>query len=623
VSWIFALLVAVFAIDAVRMRRRVRALNVLPSASERAGSEEPPFVVAAGVHLDDVTRRLVARYAQERGLHVVDLVPGNLPTAQILGLIYLTDPASYCRDGRADGRTAGHALYVAPELLSRLGIAAGPVDDPVAFVRLAKRLKRHASEATDLVVVPQLQAVRAEPRYGLAVLRQLLGSATGMVLGVQLLIYVVLGLALGAGIAGASAWPWGVSALAAYQLQPLLVLLGAPVKSPDLAAMTLLRLPRDVVDWGRLVARSWHHDQADGQLGALRTDYLRLLQGGTERFFEPRRDTCPVCTSSDLQVHLRTTDLLQGKPGQFVLDRCRACEHIFQNPCLNSEGLDFYYKDFYDGLGQDDAELIFGATDVSYLGRARMVEGVAQPQRWLDVGGGHGHFCRAARDVWPSTRFDSLDLSESLVEAQRCGWVDTAFRGLFPELAPSLTGRYDVVSMHHYLEHTLDPRAELAAARQALSPGGLLLIEVPDPQSLLGAVLGRYWVPWFQPQHQHLLSRANLARLLDEHGFVPLAWERGEAHQQVDFLFAVILFLQRLAPRGHTPWRPALQVRQRVWRAVVWTLGLPFIVVAHGLDWMLSPFVRRWGMSNTYRVLARAPGRAEQRQPAGERSQVA
>ena len=62
---------------------------------------------------------------------------------------------------------------------------------------------------------------------------------------------------------------------------------------------------------------------------------------------------------------------------------------------------------------------------------------------------------------------------------------------------------YDVVSMHQYLEHTREPLEELKAANRVLKVGGYLLIEVPNPDSLLGVVLRSFWLAWFQPQHLH------------------------------------------------------------------------------------------------------------------------
>ena len=126
------------------------------------------------------------------------------------------------------------------------------------------------------------------------------------------------------------------------------------------------------------------------------------------------------------------------------------------------------------------------------------------PRSWLDVGTGHAHFCRIAKTIFPDTEFHGLDFGDAIAEALRRGWISHAYDGLFPEKAAEVAGRYDVISMHHYLEHTLDPFAELDAVATALGPGGHLLIEIPDPESWFGRVLRTLWIPWFPPQHLHL-----------------------------------------------------------------------------------------------------------------------
>jgi hypothetical protein len=69
---------------------------------------------------------------------------------------------------------------------------------------------------------------------------------------------------------------------------------------------------------------------------------------------------------------------------------------LFQNPRLSLEGLDFYYRNFYDGPGEAAVRPMFAAQREHYLARGRMLQGIATPTRWLDVGGGHGDFCHAA-----------------------------------------------------------------------------------------------------------------------------------------------------------------------------------------------------------------------------------
>jgi methyltransferase family protein len=342
---------------------------------------------------------------------------------------------------------------------------------------------------------------------------------------------------------------------------------------------------------------------------ALRPYYQAELVDGVERFLEPRRDTCPWCRSTDLSVRLRTSDLIQRKPGRFTLEQCGTCRHIFQNPRLTPAGLDFYYRDFYDGLGHELAEGVFNACGRSYRGRVDMLSRFTAPRAWLDVGAGHGHFCRSAREVWPDAMFDGLDLSDTVEEARRRGWIDHSYQGEFVALAGELAGRYDVISMHHYLEHTREPFDELDAAAKVLSAGNHLLIELPDPESSFGRVLGRWWLPWFQPQHQHLIPVRNLVQALTDRGFSAVAIERGAAHQGVDLLFGLVLALIAVAPDPKLPWLATEPTRWwRLRHSTVWTLGRPLMVITHLLDELLHQVVRRTRGGNTYRVLARKDG---------------
>jgi SAM-dependent methyltransferase len=588
-TYVLYIIAALLVLDALRMRGRIRALDVL------ADSDEPAThvaIVAPGVRLDDATVRAASAYMRARSLDVLDLVPRDLPALQALAIAQLVDPKAYARNRLGAGRTAGHALLASRELLDRARAELAPADAP-AFVRLAVRLPYFGPRG--IAIAPRERALRQDLAVRYRVLRAQLGPGTSVALAAVPVLVALFAAAI-------AFWPLaGAIAVATWQLQPAFALAGRAIASRDLALITLLRAPIELY----IVVRTLRARGNDDRAAALRDDYARALDAGPGALLEPRRETCPLCDARDLAVHIRSMDLLQHKPGRFTLERCRACGHIFQNPRLTLAGLDYYYRDFYDGLGEDGMEFIFGFGTQPYLARTRMVKEVfAAPTRWLDVGAGHGHLCMAARELLPTTRFDGLDLSESIEEAKRRGWVERAYRGLFPALAAELAGRYDVVSMSHYLEHTLDPRAELAAAHVALNDGGCLMIELPDPDYRLGRVLRRYWLPWFQPQHLHLLSTTNLERLLREHGFEPLTWHRGAAHQRVDFFFAIYLMLDRIAPAAQLPWRWRGAFATG-WRVTVWTLGAPLVLAGTLVDNLIGPLMSRARVSNTFRVVAR------------------
>jgi SAM-dependent methyltransferase len=320
--------------------------------------------------------------------------------------------------------------------------------------------------------------------------------------------------------------------------------------------------------------------------------------------FEPRRETCPWCDAGPLVEHVRTTDLFQHKPGEFHLDRCTACGHIFQNPRLSVAGLDHYYADFYEGSGGDLMDRIFGAAEADCHKRIQfLLDADVAPTSWVDVGTGHGHFGLFARQQWPDARIDGLDLSTSVLEAGRRGWLDEAHHGLFPDLADQLANRYDGLSMHHYLEHTTDPDRELDAAAKVLGHGGLLQIEVPDPESHWERRLGRYWIPWFQPQHLNLVPYDNLIAALDERDFDIVQVER-DINDPYQVLSAVALMIENVMPSGHFRWRPRGN-GYHLARAVLMTAALPVYTGAIVSDLLAYALRDKATPGVTYRVLAR------------------
>ena len=592
-------LIVVLVADTLRARGRLARLDLLrPTGPPDDLTDDFELIAATGVSVPDTVRASAAAFAEQEDLDVLELVPGNLPPEEALELAAQVDPGTVRGDRLALGRGAFRALLVRRAVLDRSTVAATDDLDPAAFVAAHTDLKHLAPASSDLVVVPDLFVPPVDLDRRRAQIEALFGAATPAVLALPVLQWTIIAAAL------IVAPAWGAAALAAYCAQPVVAVAGSPLAGSDLASAGLARWWREPRRWARTLAGRWRPPAVEDPVESRREGYREALADGLDRFFEPRRVDCPLCGGTDLSVRLETTDIFQYKPGRFVLEACAGCGHVFQNPRLSEAGLEFYYRDFYDGLGEESSELIFGATSQSYVDRAEMVRGQAEPGRWLDVGAGHGHFCLVARDVWPDTTFDGLDLSDSIDEAARRGWVDTGYHGLFPDMASDLAGAYDVVSMHHYLEHTREPATEIDAAVTTLAPGGHLLIELPDPESPFGRLLGRWWIPWFQPQHQHLLSVANLSELLDERGFDVVAVHRGEAHQTVDFFIALWLRLNAIAP-PEMPWRRPRTTARRWGRRLVLTVGAPALLLAAAVDQALAPIIRRRGGSNTYRVLAR------------------
>ncbi|MDP6929807.1 MAG: class I SAM-dependent methyltransferase [Planctomycetota bacterium] len=607
--WVAGILTAFWVLAGLLSRSRAGRLVKLPRA-DRPASGHHRFLVRGGVELDEATRRTASAYADAAGLQVLDLIPGDFSATELIEFLDGYSPSSYRMDRLAIGRTAAHAMLVSEEVLERVGEPArrfegGGPDDPAAFIAMAIKLKSHATAETSVAIAPDLGAV---PRR-LSQRKESLAASHGMgnqsLLIARAVVYALVIWCL---------WArpmWGMIAVAAMHLQPLLAFAGTDRGQKGLLRLVVFRFAIELIDWFWVISRSSITPANLELVEELRPKYVELLGDGPHTLLEPRRETCPICDAPDLKKWLTSKDVFQNKPGRFRLDRCLSCGHIFQNPRLTIKGLDYYYGDFYEGLGETMIGVIFACSSREYHRRAGMLEGMdARPDRWLDVGGGHGHFCLVARDIWTETSFELLDMSESVEEALAKGWCHRAWRGLFPEHAEELQASFDVVSMSHYLEHTIDPELEIATAARVLKDGGLLMIEVPNPDSPVGRLLGRAWLPWFQPQHLHFVGMAAMAKMLERHGLEPVLWHRSKAHQVADFLGLVLMFLLRLAPQIDCPWRPKPSWFRRCFNVFVWMIGIVMFIFAWFLDRLMVPFVKPLGISNAYRVLARREARS-------------
>ncbi|MEU4995187.1 class I SAM-dependent methyltransferase [Streptomyces sp. NPDC021622] len=214
--------------------------------------------------------------------------------------------------------------------------------------------------------------------------------------------------------------------------------------------------------------------------------------------------------------------------------------------------------------------------------RARAMGRFTEPESWLDIDTGHGDFPAAAKEVHPYTAFDGLDRTERVEWGRAAGRVEEAHRGLLTDLAPKLAGRYDALSMFHYLERSADPRIELIAARTVLRPGGHLMIEVPVPESRYARLLAKGWI---RPEPHHRIPATALRRELESLGYTVVAADRREPHIPLDLTAGLAVTLGRIRAAAR--------------------LAIPLLAAAALADRLLAPVVSRTRFSNAYRIIAR------------------
>jgi 2-polyprenyl-3-methyl-5-hydroxy-6-metoxy-1,4-benzoquinol methylase len=264
--------------------------------------------------------------------------------------------------------------------------------------------------------------------------------------------------------------------------------------------------------------------------------------------------------------------------------RCPACRLVFLSPRPPADTIQQFYREEYDrtyGRVESGPGRISVFRSVSrHLGRYRK-----PPGRLLDVGCGDGHFLELCRESGWTTY--GLELSRAATErGLRRGltmlphdWLDKAARTGTEE---SEKDRFDVITLINVLETVPDPAAMLQSVRQALAPGGILLVRVGNggfhlflrrPVRWLG---GRYQ----QAFHLFVYPPEALLHLLRDAGFAPLS------------------------VRNSRPSTAPLSGGERRMRRALWqATGEAFWALAQGAFWLTG---RRAIWAPSFELIARA-----------------
>ena len=159
------------------------------------------------------------------------------------------------------------------------------------------------------------------------------------------------------------------------------------------------------------------------------------------------------------------------------------------------------------------------ARDRYYL--HRLVQGGLTPARLLEVGCGTGTLLLEAEAAgWQALGIEP-GLAAQQVARERGA---TVVGGYFPQALPADATPVEAIALLDVLEHFADPRALLAQLRPALLPGGRLLVQVPNWDSLLIRLEGGAGST-ICPGHWSYFTPRSLTSLLEREGFRTLSVE--------------------------------------------------------------------------------------------------
>ena len=200
--------------------------------------------------------------------------------------------------------------------------------------------------------------------------------------------------------------------------------------------------------------------------------------------------------------------------GRFTLWECRSCRLVFSVPVPGSVELpELYSEAYFTGggpgyVGYLNDEATHRTQARRYL--ARLAREGQLRGRLLDVGCATGFFLDEARRA-------GWDVAGCEVSGYAAAHARNGL-GLDVQCAPLLETSYppasfDVITFFNVLEHIPEPRAVAERVHALLKPGGLLVIETWDRDSLAARAAGRRWHQYSPPFVVSYFNRRSLACL--------------------------------------------------------------------------------------------------------------
>ncbi len=226
---------------------------------------------------------------------------------------------------------------------------------------------------------------------------------------------------------------------------------------------------------------------------------------------------CPICNSSQTNPFLVCKDHTVSRE-TFNIVQCNSCGFKFTNPRPEENKLGDYYKS-EDYVSHSNTKKGFinstyqMVRKYTLLKKLQLISKYFKTGNILDIGCGTGEFLNTCKHAkWKTTGIEpSPDARKMAIENYGLDVKDE------PEIKNLLPESFDIISMWHVLEHVPKLNERVEDLKRLLKPNGIIIIAVPNCNSLDAKIYQENWAAYDVPRHLYHFTPKDIESVFKKH----------------------------------------------------------------------------------------------------------
>lgn len=226
---------------------------------------------------------------------------------------------------------------------------------------------------------------------------------------------------------------------------------------------------------------------------------------------------CPICNSTQFSPFISCIDHIVSRE-TYTIVACDSCGFKFTNPRPEEHKLGNYYKsEDYISHSNTKKGFINSAYQTvrkyTLLKKLQLISKYYRTGKILDIGSGTGDFLNTMKHAkWETIGIEpSEDARKFSVENYGLDIREEV------ELSKLESGSFEIISMWHVLEHMPKLNERVAELYRLIKPNGIIIIAVPNCNSLDAKIYQDKWAAYDVPRHLSHFTPKDIETLFEKH----------------------------------------------------------------------------------------------------------